>query len=54
MARDPVCDMDVDQNSAAASSYYAEDRYYFCSEDCKQRFDADPKRYVSRNEDSQT
>lgn len=54
MARDPVCDMEVDERDAAASSYYEGDRYYFCSEDCKQRFDADPERYVSRRESSQT
>jgi YHS domain-containing protein len=53
MARDPVCQMEVDERSAAASSYYKGDRYYFCSEDCKQRFDADPERYVSRSESSQ-
>lgn len=53
MARDPVCDMEVSENEAVASSYYAGDRYYFCSEDCKKRFDQDPERYVSRRDSSQ-
>lgn len=52
--RDPVCDMEVDESSAAASSNYEGDTYYFCSQDCKQRFDADPERYVSRSERSQS
>jgi YHS domain-containing protein len=54
MARDPVCDMEVDENDAVATTFYQGDRYYFCSEDCKQRFEADPERYVSRSESSQT
>ena len=54
MSRDPVCQMDVNEDDAAAASDYKGDRYYFCAEDCKQRFDADPERYVSRSEASQT
>ncbi len=54
MVRDHVCDMDVDEATAAARSEYAGDTYYFCSKDCKERFDADPERYVSRSEHSQT
>jgi len=54
MQRDPVCDMEVDEKKAAATSRYEGDTYYFCSEDCKRRFDADPERYVSRTERSQT
>ena len=54
MARDPVCGMDVDESSAAATAQYRGDTYYFCAEDCKRRFIADPERYVSRSEHSQT
>ncbi len=54
MKRDPVCDMEVDENSAAATTQYAGDTYYFCSEECKRRFDMDPEKYVSRSERSQT
>lgn len=46
--------MDVDEKNAAARSQYRGETFYFCSEDCKQRFDADPERYVSRSEHSQT
>ena len=54
MKRDPVCDMEVDERSAAAKSQYKGDTYYFCSDECKRRFDADPERYVSRSERSQS
>lgn len=54
MRRDPVCKMDVDEKTAVAHSDYAGDVYFFCSEECKRRFDADPERYVSRTERSQT
>jgi Cu+-exporting ATPase len=46
--------MEVDERTAAARSQYEGDTYYFCSEECKRRFDADPERYVSRTEASQT
>ena len=54
LARDPVCKMDVDEKAAPARADYEGDQYYFCSEDCKRRFIADPERYVSRSEHSQT
>ena len=46
--------MDVDERSAAAKTEYAGDTYYFCSVKCKEKFDADPERYVSRTEASQS
>jgi Cu+-exporting ATPase len=54
MTRDHVCDVDVDEKTAPATFEYMGDTYYFHSEDCKQRFEADPERYVSRDESSQT
>ena len=54
MTRDHVCDMQVDEKTAAAKSEYKGDTFYFCSQECKRRFDADPERYVSRSESSQT
>jgi Cu+-exporting ATPase len=52
MIRDHVCDMDIEESSAAATFEYAGDTYYFCSEKCKQKFEADPENYVSRTEES--
>jgi P-type Cu+ transporter len=54
MSRDPVCQADVDENSATATSTYRGEKFYFDSEDCKQRFDSDPERYISRSEHSQS
>ena len=38
MKRDPVCDMEVEEQSAAARTNYAGDTYYFCSEQCRTQF----------------
>jgi multidrug efflux pump subunit AcrA (membrane-fusion protein)/YHS domain-containing protein len=48
VAKDPVCGMDVDEKKAAAGrkSEYNGTTYYFCSDDCKQKFDKDPAKYA--------
>ncbi|MSQ10420.1 MAG: heavy metal translocating P-type ATPase [Dehalococcoidia bacterium] len=46
MAIDPVCHMEVDEATAAGAADYAGTRYFFCSLPCKQRFEADPQRYL--------
>jgi len=46
MERDPVCGMQVDPNSAAASAEHEHKIYYFCSDGCRSRFQADPARYL--------
>ena len=46
MGLDPVCKMDVNPASAAAQSEYEGLTFYFCSERCKQEFDAAPGRFV--------
>jgi YHS domain-containing protein len=43
---DPVCGMQVDPATAAASSEYDGQMYYFCSPGCKRQFDKDPEIYV--------
>lgn len=43
--RDPVCGMSVDPANAPAESTYAGHTYYFCSENCRTRFDANPTGY---------
>ncbi|HYP04720.1 MAG TPA: YHS domain-containing protein [Bryobacteraceae bacterium] len=52
MTRDQVCGMDVDPKTARASYEYEDDTYYFCSEECKQKFVGDPESFVSRKESS--
>ncbi len=51
MATDPVCDMDVDPQDAAATSVYNGQTYYFCSKGCKVAFDKDPEKYLAQQPD---
>ncbi len=46
MATDPVCGMQVDERTAAASSVFEGRSYYFCSIGCKKKFEANPSTYV--------
>lgn len=46
MARDPVCDMDVDEATAKWSSTHMGKTYYFCAPGCKKAFDANPHKYM--------
>ena len=46
MAKDPVCGMDVDEKSAAATSTYKGKTYHFCAEACKRAFERDPQKYT--------
>ncbi len=43
---DPVCGMTVSRSDVAGESHYQGKPYYFCSPACKERFDADPARYL--------
>jgi P-type Cu+ transporter len=43
---DPVCGMGIDRFEAYSSGRFEGHTYYFCSDVCKMRFDADPERYV--------
>ncbi len=49
MAKDPVCGMDVDEKTAAATSEYQGKTYYFCSLGCKKAFDTDPEKYLTNS-----
>jgi len=46
MAKDPICGMDVDENTAKWTSKYKGKVYYFCAERCKQAFDKNPDRFA--------
>ena len=48
-ATDPVCGMSVTIKPEARSRDYGGDTYYFCSEGCRTKFDADPFFYASGN-----
>ena len=46
---DPVCHMDIDPATAAGTSEYKGQTYYFCSLGCKKSFDADPEKYLGQH-----
>ena len=48
---DPVCGMDIDPATAAGTSEYKGQTYYFCAPGCKKSFDKDPEKYVSAARD---
>ena len=45
--KDVVCNMDVNPETTRASTEYDGRTYYFCSDNCLQKFRATPSRYVS-------
>jgi membrane fusion protein, copper/silver efflux system len=50
-AADPVCGMDVEVKAAAAAGRKSDHEgrtYYFCADECKQRFDANPPAFLAR------
>jgi P-type Cu+ transporter len=44
---DPVCKMTFDDTEAAATSTYKGITYYFCTEQCKEKFDRHPDSFLS-------
>ena len=48
MAIDPVCNMQVEEGKAAATSEYKGQKYYFCAVGCKKAFDQDPEKYLKQ------
>ena len=50
MAIDPVCEMQVDESKAPATSEYKGKKYYFCAPGCKMAFDQNPEKYLVKEE----
>ncbi len=48
LVRDVVCGMTIDPATAAGTSEYKGETYYFCARSCKERFDANPERYTGK------
>jgi len=48
MSKDPVCGMEVDERSAAATAQYQGKTYYFCAAGCKTEFEKSPEKYIGR------
>ena len=49
---DTVCKTQVDDADASGQSDYEGLTYYFCDQDCKDKFDADPQDYMTEPEGS--
>ncbi len=47
---DPVCGMEVDTSKVKISAEYEGHTYYFCSEEDKTKFEANPAEYVKEEE----
>lgn len=47
MAKDPVCEMEVDEKKAAATATYEGRTYFFCAPGCKTTFVKAPEKYVA-------
>jgi Cu+-exporting ATPase len=45
--KDPVCGMEIDPATAAASETYEGTTYHFCSQSCHERFVAAPERFAA-------
>jgi YHS domain-containing protein len=52
-ARDPVCGMTID-TANAKSSFHDGRVYYFCSQSCRDKFEASPASYATRDASGQT
>lgn len=48
--KDPVCGMNVDPHTAKHRANFEGQPYYFCSAGCKAKFEADPQKYLSKDE----
>jgi YHS domain-containing protein len=49
-AIDPVCGMQVERQLAPATALRGDQAVFFCSDRCRDRFVADPSRYVTANQ----
>ena len=54
MVKDPVCGMNIEEQSAFATRRIDGTTYSFCSQDCVDQFDANPNQYVHPHSDRQS
>jgi len=53
MAIDPVCKMEVNEETAKFKSEYKGKIYYFCAPGCKNAFEENPEKYLNEEEASE-
>jgi P-type Cu+ transporter len=46
LVRDPVCGMEIDSKTAAATTTYQGKTFYFCRVECKEQFVRSPERFT--------
>jgi YHS domain-containing protein len=46
MAKDLVCNMEVDEKTAKFKTTYQGKTYYFCAPGCQRAFEANPTKYL--------
>ncbi len=51
MVIDPVCGMEIDEETTKWRSQYKGGTYYFCGPMCKMEFDENPERYLEEARD---
>ena len=54
MVTDPVCGMTFDSSQAEAQTTYQGVSYYFCSQECRETFEKNPKEYISGGQGAST
>ena len=47
MATDPVCGMKVDDKNTQNQTQYGGQTYWFCSEECKNKFEQNPEEFAA-------
>jgi YHS domain-containing protein len=52
--KDPVCEMNVDPGDAYGSTQYDGRQYYFCSRECQETFEKNPRVYAHDEETEAT
>lgn len=54
MKRDIVCGQQIDEKKAPATSQHKGERYVFCGQECKDKFDRNPDTYTHAREKEST
>lgn len=50
MVMDPVCKMEMEIKDMKATTEFNGKTYYFCHDSCKQKFLANPRKYIAEVE----
>lgn len=46
LEKDPVCGMTVSTSTTRENSQYNGNKFYFCGQKCKKKFDSNPDEYI--------